>query len=69
MVVMGMTERKEICRYCTHFQEEYVSVSKQDTYLVKEYCKYKRDVHSESVQCNQFNKKLSHKLKELLRLW
>ena len=62
-----MTERVDICKYCTHFQKEYVSVSKQVAYLVKERCKYGKDIHLESVRCNDFNKKLSHRLREILR--
>lgn len=62
-----MTKRKEICYYCTHFQKEYVNVSKNVAYLVKEQCKYGKDINSESVQCDKFNKKLSHRLREILR--
>lgn len=62
-----MTERVDICKYCKHYQKEYVSVSKQVAYLVKEQCEYGKDIHSESVQCKMFSKKLSHKLRELLR--
>lgn len=62
-----MTERKEICRYCTHFQKEYVNVSKKVAYLVKERCEYEKDINIESVQCDKFNKKLSHRLREILR--
>lgn len=38
-----MTKRKEICCYCTHFQKEYVNVSKKLHILLK------NDVNMEKI--------------------
>jgi hypothetical protein len=62
-----MTEN--ICKYCKHYQKEYVATSKQVAYLVKEKCKEGENIEIDSVKCDFFDKKLSHRIKEFLWGW
>lgn len=67
--MIEMTEKVNICKYCKHYQKEYVSTSKQVAYLVKEYCEQGGNIKKDMVKCRLFDKKLSHRIKEFLWGW